>query len=47
MQADVVMKDHKVSVQGVLLDQTKGVADVAFQEQDGIVTVFLRETRKS
>lgn len=47
VQADVVMKDHKVSVQGVLLDQTKGVADVAFQEQDGIVTVFLRETRKS
>lgn len=30
-----------------MLDQTKGVADVAFQEQDGIVTVFLRETRKS
>lgn len=47
VQADVVMKDHKVSVQGVLLDQTKGVADVAFQEQDGIVTVSLRETRKS
>lgn len=47
VQADVVMKDHKVSVQGLLLDQTKGVADVAFQEQDGIVTVFLRETRKS
>ena len=44
VQADVVMKDHKVSVQGVLLDQTKGVADVAFQEQDGIVTVSLRET---
>ena len=47
VQADVAVEDHKVSVQGLLLDQTKGVADVAFQEQDGIVTVFLRETRKS
>lgn len=47
VQADVVVENHKVSVQGVLLDKTKGVADVAFQEQDGIVTVSLRETRKS
>lgn len=47
VQADVVVEDQKVSVQGLLLDQTKGVADVAFQEQDGIVMVSLRETRKS
>ena len=31
----------------MLLDASKGVADVTFQEQDGIVTVSLRETRKS
>lgn len=47
MQADVVVEDHNVSVQGLLLDTTKGVSDVAFQEKDGIVTVSLRETRKS
>lgn len=47
VQADVAVEEHKVSVQGLLLDQTKGVADVAFQEQDGIVAVSLRETRKS
>ena len=47
VQADVVVEDQKVSVQGMLLDASKGVADVAFQEQDGIVTVSLRETRKS
>ena len=47
VQADVVVEDHNVSVQGLLLDTTKGVADVAFQEKDGIVTVSLRETRKS
>ena len=47
MQADVVMKDHKVSVQGVLLDQIKGVADVAFREQDGIVTVSSAGKRES
>lgn len=47
VQADVVVEDHNVSVQGVLLDTTKGVSDVAFQEKDGIVTVSLRETRKS
>ena len=46
-QADVVVEDHNVSVQGLLLDTTKGVSDVAFQEKDGIVTVSLRETRKS
>ena len=45
--ADVVVEDHNVSVQGLLLDTTKGVSDVAFQEKDGIVTVSLRETRKS
>ena len=47
VQADVVVEDHNVSVQGLLLDTTKGVSDVAFQEKDGIVTVSLRETRKS
>ena len=47
VQANVVVEDHNVSVQGLLLDTTKGVADVAFQEKDGIVTVSLRETRKS
>lgn len=47
VQADVAVEDHKVSVQGLLLDTTKGVSDVAFQEKDGIVTVSLRETRKS
>ena len=47
MQANVAVEDHKVSVQGLLLDTTKGVSDVAFQEKDGIVTVSLRETRKS
>ena len=47
VQADVVVEDHSVSVQGLLLDTTKGVSDVAFQEKDGIVTVSLRETRKS
>lgn len=46
VQADVVVR-HNVSVQGLLLDTTKGVSDVAFQEKDGIVTVSLRETRKS
>ena len=34
MQADVVVEDHNVSVQGLLLDTTKGVSDVAFQEKD-------------
>ena len=43
VQADVVVEDHNVSVQGLLLDTTKGVSDVAFQEKDGIVTVSLRE----
>ena len=47
VQANVAVEDHKVSVQGLLLDTTKGVSDVAFQEKDGIVTVSLRETRKS
>lgn len=47
VQANVAVEDHKVSVQGLLLDATKGVSDVAFQEKDGIVTVSLRETRKS
>lgn len=47
VQANVAVEDHKVSVQGLLLDTTKGVSDVAFQEMDGIVTVSLRETRKS
>ena len=47
VQANVAVEDHKVSVQGLLLDTTKGVSDVAFQENDGIVTVSLRETRKS
>lgn len=47
VKADVVVEDHNVSVQGLLLDTTKGVSDVAFQEKDGIVTVSLRETRKS
>lgn len=47
VQADVVVENQKVSVQGMLLDTSKGVADVAFQEKDGIVTVSLRETRKS
>jgi len=47
VQADVVVENPKVSVQGILLDTSKGVADVAFQEKDGIVTVSLRETRKS
>ncbi len=45
--ADVVVDGQKVSLQGMLLDTSKGVADVAFQEQDGIVTVSLRETKKS
>ena len=47
VQANVAVEDHKVSVQGLLLDTTKGISDVAFQEKDGIVTVSLRETRKS
>ena len=47
VQAGVVAEDHNVSVQGLLLDTTKGVSDVAFREKDGIVTVSLRETRKS
>ena len=47
VQAGVVVEDHNVSVQGLLLDTTKGVSDVAFREKDGIVTVSLRETRKS
>ena len=47
VQANVAVEDHKVSVQGLLLDTTKGVSDVAFQEKDGIVTVSLRETGKS
>ena len=47
VQANVAVEDHKVSVQGLLLDTTKGVSDVAFQEKDGIVKVSLRETRKS
>ena len=47
VQANVAVEDHKVSVQGLLLDTTKGVSDVAFQEKDGIVTVSLRQARKS
>ena len=47
VQANVAVEDHNVSVQGLLLDTTKGVSDVAFQEKEGIVTVSLRETRKS
>ena len=47
VQAGVVVEDYNVSVQGLLLDTTKGVSDVAFREKDGIVTVSLRETRKS
>ena len=47
VQANVAVEDHKVSVQGLLLDTTNCVSDVAFQEKDGIVTVSLRETRKS
>ena len=33
--------------QAEFVQATKGVSDVAFQEKDGIVTVSLRETRKS
>lgn len=47
VQAGVIVEEHKVSIQGLLFDTTKGVSDVAFQEKDGIVTVSLRETRKS
>lgn len=47
VQADVAVEEHGISVQGLLLDTSKGVSDVEFQEQDGIVTVSLRETKKS
>ena len=44
---EVTVVNDKVSLQGTLLDTTKGVSDVEFQEQDGVVMISLRETGKS